>query len=235
MTESSICIIPARGGSKRIPRKNIKEFLNKPLIEWPIKAALQSNCFEHVIVSTDDKEIAGISRKCGAIVPFEREKELADDYTGTIDVIKNEIEKLMKIGIKSKYVCCMYPTAPFVTPSLLKLAAKKISTNGNRYLLTGTKYDYPIQRALRKNGNDCYEMNENKYLTERSQDLEEMFHDAGQFYWAKRNVWMSKSNIFDDANLILLPSWRVQDIDTSDDWISAEIKLKSIIQRGMHE
>ena len=235
MRKGSICVIPARGGSKRIPRKNIRKFLKRPLIEWSIKAALKSNCFEHVIVSTDDDEIEKISKECGALVPFKREKELADDYTGTIDVIRNEIIKLTNIGINFEDVCCIYATAPFVTTRLIKTAKKRLEESNNSYVVTGTKFDYPIQRALRRKKNDKYEIVELENLTKRSQDLEEMYHDAGQLYWASTNVWMNKHNIFDNASLLVLPSWRVQDIDTEEDWLNAEIKLECLIKRGLHE
>lgn len=224
-----IAIIPARGGSKRIPRKNIKPFCDKPMIAWPIQAALQSGCFDQVIVSTDDAEIAGTARHWGAIVPFTRPAELADDQTTTIPVIRHAIEWLQAQGQTPKQVCCIYATAPFVSASDLRQGLEILTKTGSDYAFSVTSYAFPIQRAIRISDTDRVEMFNPEHLNTRSQDLEPAWHDAGQFYWGSAEAWLMGKPIFSsNAVPVKLPRHRVQDIDTPEDWIRAEWLFKAL-------
>ncbi len=218
----NLAIIPARGGSKRIPRKNIRLFAGKPVIAWSIEAALASGCFDRVIVSTDDHETAAIARNCGAEVPFLRPEHLSDDHTGTTPVIRHAIESL---GGASTYsmACCIYATAPFVTAELLALGRDVLLESGADYAITVTSYPFPIQRAVRRTTDNRMEMFYPEYFSARSQDLEEAFHDAGQFYWGRSEAWLSDKILFGhDTAPVLVPRHQVQDIDTEEDWVSAE-------------
>jgi pseudaminic acid cytidylyltransferase len=219
----NICIIPARGGSKRIPRKNIKEFNGKPIIAYSIEAALQSNCFEEVIVSTDDAEIAEVAKKYGAQVPFIRPTELSNDYSGTIPVIKHAIEWLEENNRTIKGVCCLYATAPFVQPQTISSAFQQLQESKVDYCFSATSFTFPIQRAIRITQDDKVGMFYPEYFNVRSQDLEEAYHDAGQFYWGKAQAFKNELPIFSEAaSLYILPRYLVQDIDTTEDWIRAE-------------
>ena len=219
----NICIIPARGGSKRIPRKNIKNFSGQPIISWSIKTALKSKCFSRVIVSTDDNEIAEISRRYGAEVPFKRLKSLSDDYTGTLPVIKNAINWLEKNNEKVDFICCLYPTAPFIEVNYLKEGLKKLIENNASYSISVTSFPYPIQRAFKLTKNKRLKMFFPENINKRSQDLEKSFHDAGQFYWGKRSAWLNEERILgQDTVPIYIPRYKVQDIDNEEDWIQAE-------------
>ena len=180
-----LAIIPARGGSKRIPRKNIKLFCAKPMIAWSIEAALQSGCFDQVIVSTDDAEIAEVARSYGATVPFMRPAELSDDHTGTIPVIHHAIEWVNAQGQAVEQACCLYATAPFVSPDDIRRGFDTLIGSDSDYAFSVTSYAFPIQRAIRLNAEGQVEMFNPEHFNTRSQDLEEAFHDAGQFYWAK--------------------------------------------------
>lgn len=218
-----IAIIPARGGSKRIPGKNIKEFFGKPMIAWSIEAALESKCFDRVIVSTDDKEIAEIAKRYGAEVPFVRPANLSDDYMGTIPVIKHAVEWLNEYSQAPNLVCCIYATAPFISSSDIKSGLEKLQKTDFDYAFSVTSYGFPIQRAIKINENENVEMFEPQYFNTRSQDLEEAYHDAGQFYWGQADAWLSEKVIFgSNSTPIILPRHRVQDIDTFDDWERAE-------------
>lgn len=177
----NICIIPARGGSKRIPKKNIKSFNGKPIIAYSIEAALNSQCFDEVIVSTDSKEIAEVSKKYGAKVPFLRPKELADDITGTLDVVGHAINWCANHSKKPDYVCCLYATAPLLTAEVLQQSYQKLLNSGKHYCFSLTSFSFPIQRALKFN-NKQLSMFHPEHLMTRSQDLEDAYHDAGQFY-----------------------------------------------------
>jgi N-acylneuraminate cytidylyltransferase len=220
----SICVIPARGGSKRIPRKNIRLFCGKPMIAWPIRAAMESGCFERIIVSTDDDEIANIAKSCGAEVPFCRGAALADDHTPTVPVIADAIAQL---NIEEQIaVCCLYATAPFVTPHDLWAGHGLLIETGAPFVLAVTTYAFPIQRALRRQASGAVEMFDPAQMQTRSQDLEEAWHDAGQFYWGLANSWKSGKSIFDvGAQSLALPRHQVQDIDTEEDWLLAESKI----------
>ncbi|MFG3694024.1 pseudaminic acid cytidylyltransferase [Stutzerimonas stutzeri] len=224
-----LAIIPARGGSKRIPRKNIKPFCGKPMIAWSIEAALQSCCFDRVIVSTDDDEIARVARQHGAEVPFVRPAELSDDHTGTIPVIRHAIDWCNQQGYSVRQACCLYATAPFVTAEDLGRGLATLQSNSCDYAFSVTSYPFPIQRAIRINGDGRVEMFSPEHFNTRSQDLEEAFHDAGQFYWGSAEAWLQGKPIFcPDALPVALPRHRVQDIDTEEDWVRAEWLFKAM-------
>lgn len=224
-----LAVIPARGGSKRIPRKNIKMFCGKPMIAWSIEAAILSGCFDKVIVSTDDEEIAEVARQYGASVPFMRPKELSDDFTGTIPVIRQAIEWCKANELDPQLVCCLYATAPFVSPEDLRRGLGILERTGGQYAFSVTSYAFPIQRAIRLTESGHVEMFNAEHFNTRSQDLEESYHDAGQFYWGLADAWLQEKKIFTpDSCAVLLPRHRVQDIDTSEDWIRAEWLYKAL-------
>ena len=223
----NLCVIPARGGSKRIHRKNIKQFCGKPLIVWSIEKAIESGCFDKIIVSTDDIEIANIAKNYGAEVPFIRPKELSDDYTSTNEVISHAIKFQIKNSKRPSIVCCIYPTAPFVQTKDLKHGLEILKTNGVDYVFSVTTFAYPIQRSFRMTKDQKIEMFWPEFLYSRSQDLEEAWHDAGQFYWGITDSWLeNKPIISKNAKPIHLPRYRVQDIDTYEDWERAEWMFK---------
>jgi len=225
----NLCVIPARGGSKRIHRKNIKQFCGKPLIVWSIEKAIESGCFDKIIVSTDDIEIANIAKNYGAEVPFIRPKELSDDYTSTNEVISHAIKFQIKNSKRPSIVCCIYPTAPFVQTKDLKHGLEILKTNGVDYVFSVTTFAYPIQRSFRMTKDQKIEMFWPEFLYSRSQDLEEAWHDAGQFYWGITDSWLeNKPIISKNAKPIHLPRYRVQDIDTYEDWERAEWIFKVI-------
>jgi len=224
-----LAVIPARGGSKRIPRKNIKLFCGKPIIEWSIEAAQKSGCFDQVVVSTDDAEIAEVARQCGAQVPFMRPADLSDDQTGTTAVVAHTIGWFSAQGKQPEQVCCLYATAPFVSPDDLRRGLDVLTKTGSDYAFSVTSYAFPIQRAIRINEASRVEMFNPEYFNTRSQDLEEAFHDAGQFYWGRADAWSQGRMIFSlAATPVLLPRHRVQDIDTLEDWIRAEWMFKAL-------
>jgi len=219
----NVAIIPARGGSKRIPRKNIKEFCGKPMIAWSIEAAKQSNCFERIVVSTEDDEIAEVARQWGAQVPFMRPAELADDHTGTIPVVAHAVNWINRNMGEVEYACCIYATAPFLSAKDLQKGLHLIQSENIGYAFSATSYAFPIQRAIRITQNQRVEMFSPEHFNTRSQDLEEAWHDAGQFYWGTAQAWMSEQPIFDEDSVpVKLPRHRVQDIDTPEDWTRAE-------------
>lgn len=224
-----LAVIPARGGSKRIPRKNIKLFCGKPMIAWSIEAAQQSGCFDRIIVSTDDLEIAEVAKACGAEVPFMRPPELSDDYTGTIPVIAHAVEWQSDHGKAPIEVCCIYATAPFVQAEDLQRGLKILETSNADYAFSVTSYAFPIQRAIRITKNNRISMVQPEHFNTRSQDLEEAWHDAGQFYWGKASAWIEGKILFSqDAAPVPLPRHRVQDIDTHEDWYRAEWLFKAM-------
>ena len=227
----NICIIPARGGSKRIPKKNIKEFRGKPMIKWSIEAAISSNCFNRIIVSTDCDDIANIAIESGAEVPFRRPSELSNDFCSTREVIEHSISWLAKKNELFDYVCCLYATAPFVTFQDIKEGFNLIhNVKDNHFLFTCTTFEYPIQRALFISKNGLLKMINPENYSKRSQDLKETYHDAGQFYIGSRNAWLQNQNILEDGTPLVIPRWRVQDIDTFEDWIRAENLHKLIFK-----
>jgi len=221
-----LAVIPARGGSKRIPRKNIRPFGGRPMIAWSIDAALQSGCFDRVIVSTDDDEIAEVARAAGASVPFLRPAALSDDHTGTIPVVAHAVQWLTDhadAGEAPTEVCCLYATAPFVQPADLQRRLDLLQSSGAQYPFSVTSYAFPIQRAIRLDAGGRVAMFDPAQFNTRSQDLEEAFHDAGQFYWGLASAWLQGLRIFSpDAVAVHLPRNRVQDIDTPEDWTRAE-------------
>lgn len=221
----NLCVIPARGGSKRIPRKNIREFCGKPMIAWSIEAARQPGCCDRLVVSTDDEEIADVARSWGAEVPFLRPAELADDRTGTIPVMAHALQWLQQQGAKANAVCCLYATAPFVQAAELRQGRELLNAVAHdRFVFTATSYASPIQRALKLDplGGEAH-MWQPELFNQRCQDLEAAYHDAGQFYWGRPLAWLTVSNLFEGSRPLLLPRWRVQDIDTPDDWHRAEL------------
>ena len=228
---NTVCIIPARGGSKRIPRKNIKLFRGKPLLVWSIEKAIKSKCFTDVIVSTEDEEIANLAISSGANVPFLRPKELSDDFVGTLDVVKFVIKNFNK---EIKYACCLYATAPMVlTNDLVKSYEEIQILKDDSLIFTATNFDYPIQRAFVLNSLNKASMIKKNFLFTRSQDLEKTFHDAGQFYWGKTKNWLKAKNMIDNNKAYFLPRWRVQDIDDEEDWLRAEIIHKILEEKGL--
>lgn len=221
---NNLLIIPARGGSKRIPRKNIKKFKGKPILERTIKKIINFKFFKKIIVSTDDKEIASIAIKAGAEIPFMRSEKLSGDFTPTRDVVLHAINWYESRGEEFNNICCLYPTSVLLEDGDLEKAFEKLSeSNINKYVFAATKYSHPIQRAFYlddKNNAKIFSKNE---FFKRTQDLEDAYHDAGQFYLASRDTWKNKINIFDDANPVIIPSWRAIDIDTPEDWKLAEL------------
>ena len=225
----NIAIIPARGGSKRIPRKNIKEFLGKPIIAYSIEAALKSNLFDEVMVSTDDDDIANIAKKHGAKVPFIRSKKNADDFATFVEVLTEVISEYNKKGFVIENICCILPTAPFVTVKRLLEAYKLFKTNNYTSLFPVLKFSYPIQRSLVMNENRTVKMAWPEHYSSRSQDLEPHYHDSGQFYFVKTDALKTEKSLFtSNSGVIKLSQLEVQDIDTLDDWKNAEIKYKII-------
>jgi N-acylneuraminate cytidylyltransferase len=222
-----LAVIPARGGSKRIPRKNIKLFGGKPMIAWSIEAAIQSGCFDRIIVSTDDAEIADVARAHGAEVPFVRPPELSDDQTATIPVVAHAIQWVSQQFGPVELACCLYATAPFIQSKDLQQGLNALQQSDALYALTVTNFAAPIQRSFRITQQQRIEMfNPDQYNT-RSQDLEEAYHDAGQFYWGRAEAWLSSTPLHSEFALpLLLPRYRVQDIDTMDDWIRAEMMFE---------
>lgn len=221
----NIAIITARGGSKRIPRKNIKNFHGKPLISYSIKAALESKQFTKVIVSTDDKEIARIARDHGAEI-LERSDKNSDDYATTMDVLVETMQTLTSQGIAFENICCLYPTAPFVTGDDLKTSFKLFSEENFDSLLPVVKYSFPIQRALTVIDKKIHWVNKENAQT-RSQDLVDHFHDTGQYYWLKKSVIAKGASIIgDNTGYIEISELEAQDIDTPSDWEIAELKYK---------
>ena len=224
-----IAVIPARGGSKRIPRKNIKEFCGKPMIAWTIEAAKASGCFDVVIVSTDDEEIADVARQYGGEVPFKRPDDLADDHTPTIPVIKHAVQWYEEYVKPVDFVCCLYATAPFLDAKDIQRGLSLLQENDTDYAFSVTSYAFPIQRALRMSDTGRVSMFQPEHFATRSQDLTEAWHDAGQFYWGTSNAWRTETPLFSEQSVAVpLPRYRVQDIDTSEDWTRAEWLFKAL-------
>ena len=212
---------------ERIPRKNIKEFNGKPIIAYSIEAALKSNCFSQVIVSTDDDEISEVAKKYGAHVPFVRPDELSNDYVGTIPVIKHTIEWMEDNNNYIENVCCLYATAPFIQSKIISKAYKQLKNSSADYCFSVTSFAFPIQRAIRIVQDDKVDMFYPEHFNTRSQDLEEACHDAGQFYWGKVQAFKAELPLFSEvATPYVLPRYLVQDIDTMEDWIRAEAMYK---------
>lgn len=220
----SIALLPARGGSKRIPRKNIKSFCGAPMISWSIKAAQDSALFDRIIVSTDDADIAQVAREAGAEVPFDRPASISDDMTPTRDVIVHAIEALEAAGQRIDFLCCIYATAPFTRAQALRDAKEKLLANNDiDFVFAASTFPYPVQRALIQTPQGGVRMLDPTKISTRSQDLPEAFHDAGQFYWGKRDAFVARTPMFSaTARPHLLHRLDVQDIDTPEDWDVAE-------------
>ena len=226
---NNIAIITARGGSKRIPRKNIKPFLGIPIISYSIRAALESNLFDEIMVSTDDQEIAEIALSFGAKVPFLRSTNNSNDFAGTADVLCEVLSEYMLQNQHFNNGCCIYPTAPFVNSSLLNKSYIKFLAGKYEVLNPIVKYSYPIQRSVIINNDDKIEMRWPENYHKRSQDLQATYHDAGQFYWFRTDkMLINKKLIPDNSGYIILNEIEVQDIDTIEDWELAEIKYDII-------
>ena len=226
-----LAVIPARGGSKRIPRKNIKPFCGKPMIAWSIEAGKASGCFDRIIVSTDDAEIAEVARAHGADVPFMRPSDLSDDYSGTIPVVAHAVEWIAQRFGSVQFACCLYATAPFVQAQDLRRGLDVLQSSGAQYAFTVTNFAAPIQRSFRITDQQRINMFNPAQFTTRSQDLEDAYHDAGQFYWGRAEAWLSGVPLFSQVSTpIVLPRYRVQDIDTIDDWVRAEMMFEILNQ-----
>lgn len=219
----NIAIIPARGGSKRIPKKNIKKFLGKPIIAYSIEAAIESNLFEKVIVSTDDDQIAKTAIKYGASVPFVRPKNLSDDFTGTGAVVEHALEFLKSRNEQYDFVCTIYATAPLLKSKYLIDAYDKLKNSNAKMCFSVTSIPFPIQRAFKINSNERCQMFTPEHFLSRSQDLEEAYQDAGQFYWENTKIQSNEIAFGKDSIPLVLPRYLVCDIDTPEDWEMAEI------------
>lgn len=226
----TLAVIPARGGSKRIPRKNIRPFAGKPMIAFAIDAALASGQFDHVVVSTDDEEIAEIARKRGAEVPFLRPEGLSDDFTPTVPVIAHAITACTNLGWNADLTCCIYPGVPMIEPGDLSAARERLEQTGSLYAFPVAPFPAAIKRALRRDTQSGMATPFNpEHVNTRTQDLEPAYFDAGQFYWGRLHAWLEGHSIHGNGTTIVLPEWRVVDIDTPDDWARAELLYKALI------
>ncbi|MCG5501466.1 pseudaminic acid cytidylyltransferase [Ectothiorhodospira lacustris] len=232
----NICIIPARGGSKRIPRKNIKNFCGKPIIAWSIDAARESGVFDHIIISTDDDEIAEISVSLGAEVPFRRPDSLSEDHTGTMEVIAHATDWSINNGWTINAVCCLYATAPFVRSSDINKGLNILNQDQWDFCFTATEFSSSIFRSFRQTPEGGVEMFFPENFNKRSQDLPQSLHDAGQFYWGKPDAWLKKNKLYGPSSKpLIIPRWRAQDIDTEDDWIMAELMQRYGLIKNAHK
>jgi len=224
----NLAIIPARGGSKRIPHKNIKPFCGKPMIAWSIIAAKESGLFDHIIVSTDDAEIAEGAKTLGADVPFIRPAQLADDYIGVGAVVKHAVEWTINNLGEVEFVCTIFATAPFIKPTDMIKGLELLQKSGSQIAFTVTSFPFPIQRAIKIAKNGRVAMFQPEHYKTRSQDLETAYHDAGQFYWARTAAILNEVSVFSDAAVpLILPRYQVQDIDSIEDWQRAELMFEA--------
>lgn len=230
----NVAVIPARGGSKRILRKNIREFAGKPLIAYSIDAARASGVFDIILVSTDDEEIADVAREHGVTDIIIRPPELANDMVGTTPVVQHALQCLQAKGYSVEFVCCIYATAPMLRPEYLIQGLEALKADpGKRYAFSVTSYAFPIQRAIRVVGKGVEAINP-AMMGKRSQDLEECYHDAGQFYWGTADAFAHPAGVFQPHSIpIILPRYLVQDIDTEEDWKRAELMYKA--QKESHD
>lgn len=226
----SVAIIPARGGSKRIPRKNIRSMSGKPLLWWSVQICLESGAFDDVVVSTDDDEIATVALDAGASVPFSRPTELAGDMTPTVDVISHAVAWLAENDRPVDAACCVYPASVFLrgedylrSRALLERAP---------YVATVTRYPYPVQRALTMSTGGSLSFAHPEYADSRTQDLDERWHDAGQFYWGSASAWLERTSILDNAVGYAVDATHVCDIDTEEDWRRAEQLHRILLEQG---
>jgi N-acylneuraminate cytidylyltransferase len=224
----SVAIITARGGSKRIPRKNVRPFLGRPIIAYSIESAIKSELFDEVMVSTDDEQIASVARDFGAVVPFMRSSATSDDYATTAQVLEEVIGEYARTGRQFDYACCIYPTAPFVTAEKLRIALKTLQESDADVVLPITRFSFPIWRSFRRDGNHVY-YNWPEHAPKRSQDLEPAFQDAGQFYFFRPSrLNGSDLLVTENAIGIEVSEIEVQDIDSEEDWLLAELKYRHI-------
>lgn len=219
----TLAVIPARGGSKRIPRKNVRDFGGKPMMAWSIEAALEAGVFERVIVSTDDEEIAATAVRWGAEAPFVRPADLSGDFAGTTEVIAHATQWALDQGTALHAVCCIYPTAPLIRAADIRRGLEMLEAGRWSYVFTATTFAAPIFRSFQRQSNGGVEMFFPDKFGVRSQDLPEALHDAGQFYWGRPQAWLAAERIFAACSCPLtIPRWRVQDIDSEEDWRRAE-------------
>ena len=226
---TAVAIIPARGGSKRIPRKNIRPFRGKPMLAWSVAAALEAGVFDAVMVSTDDAEIAEVARSCGAEIPFLRSAKAADDHATTSDVLVEVLARYRDAGRSFDLACCLYPTAPFVEAGDLSAGKARLMEEGFDVLMPVAAFGYPIWRSLKRGEDGRVTLNFPENLNARSQDLPPAYHDAGQWYWFRTGAFL-RERVLMGANTgsLVLPAVRVQDIDSEDDWALAELKHERI-------
>lgn len=222
----NIAVIPARGGSKRIPRKNVKDFGGRPMIAWAISAALESRLFTKVVVSTDDVEIASIARLHGAETPFVRPADLANDTAGTVPVIAHALRELRKFGVCCNHAACIYPCTPFLRAQDLKDAFDMLVTSGQDFVYPVVEYSHPTFRAMRRASTGKMQFVFPECEMMRTQDLEATYHDAGQFYWGTASAWLAEKKMHTAGIGMVVPSWRFVDIDSEDDWHRAEMLFK---------
>ncbi|SEG18016.1 pseudaminic acid cytidylyltransferase [Flavobacterium urumqiense] len=229
--KNCLAIITARGGSKRIPRKNIKNFLGKPIINYSIQSAIDCSCFDEVIVSTDDQEIAEVAIAAGAKIPFIRSAESSNDFSTTAEVISEVLRDYKKIGVEFEYVCCIYPTAPFITADKLKNAYEMLISSGAKSVVPVVRFGFPIQRSFKIEDNSL-RMNWPEHMSTRSQDLPASYHDSGQFYFLRTESFLKDNKLFTDFTVPYeMPESEVQDIDNEEDWKLAEIKYTFLLSK----
>lgn len=224
-----LAIIPARGGSKRIPRKNIREFGGAPVISWSIRAALLTGLFDKVIVSTEDPEVASVAQRFGALVPFFRPLHLADDFTPTREVVNHAIETCESLWSQSvDQVCCIYATAPLIEAGDLESAHRQLDNGAAQFVFSAVAFEFPVQRGFRLNSARKPSMLQPEHRFTRSQDLEPIYHDAAQFYWGHRDAFMRGDYMFsENSEAFILPPHRVRDLDTEEDWLIAQAMWNS--------
>jgi N-acylneuraminate cytidylyltransferase len=228
----AIAIIPARGGSKRIPRKNIKPFLGVPLLARTIGILREAEVFQRIVVSTDDDEIAAVAQAAGGEAPFRRPPDLANDHAATLPVIEHAVRTLAQVGVEASFVCCVYPAAVLARAADLSRALAMLRAEPINYVFTATAFSYPIQRALRKTANGGAEMFWPEHRQTRSQDLEPAYHDAGQYYFGRSEAWLEQRPLFArGSRLLVIPHYRAQDIDTPEDWERAELIFEALQRR----
>jgi pseudaminic acid cytidylyltransferase len=226
-----LAVIPARGGSKRIPRKNIKAFAGKPMIGYAIDAARSTGVFDHIVVSTDDDEIAAVARAVGAELPFVRPASLADDHTPTVPVIAHAVKACCALGWAVEQVCCIYPAVPLIRADDIIQALAMLNEGGASYVFPVTTFPSPIQRALRRLLDGTTRPFFPEHVATRTQDLEPAYHDAGQFYWGARQAWLEGLDVHTHGRTLVLPEWRVVDIDTPADWERAEAIARALVSQ----
>ena len=228
MTET-VAIIPARGGSQRIPKKNIRDFCGRPIIAWSIETAKNSQLFDRILVSTDDPQIAEVAQSYGAEVPFARPASLSGNIIGVLPVVQHAVKHLIESGFEISTACMIYATAPFLRVDDLIRGRKVLLENECDYVLSVTDFPYPIQRALKSTENGRLAMIQQEHTLTRSQDLEHVFHDAGQFCWGASQAWLAALlNFYETASPVIIPRYLVQDIDTEEDWERATWMFKTL-------